>query len=104
MKIAVIGLGFVGLVTAVVLAGNNNEVIGIDIDENKIKKLKNGELYIYEPNLKELFIKNKHNLKFYSDYNHIKKSEVAFICVPTPTINNKIELSYVRDSVLSVNE
>jgi UDPglucose 6-dehydrogenase len=103
MKVAVIGLGFVGLVTATVLADNGNSVICIDVDEKKIERLRRGELYIYEPGLKELFEGNKAGMNFTSDYSRLEGSDVAFICVPTPTVNGRIDLSYVRDSVFSVN-
>ncbi|MEM0133937.1 MAG: UDP-glucose/GDP-mannose dehydrogenase family protein [Thermoplasmatales archaeon] len=103
MKIAVIGLGFVGLVTATVLAGQGNSVICIDNDERKTDKLKDGDLYIYEPGLKELLDKNSGRMVFTSDYSLLKGSDVAFICVPTPNANGRINLSYVVDSVLSVN-
>ncbi|MEM0136716.1 MAG: UDP-glucose/GDP-mannose dehydrogenase family protein [Thermoplasmatales archaeon] len=103
MKIAVIGLGFVGLVTATVLATQGNSVICVDNDERKIDKLKDGDLYIYEPGLKELLDKNRRMMVFTSDYSHLKGSDVAFICVPTPNANRNINLSYVVDSVLSVN-
>ncbi|MEM3191138.1 MAG: UDP-glucose/GDP-mannose dehydrogenase family protein [Candidatus Parvarchaeota archaeon] len=103
MKIAVIGLGFVGLVTATVLAAQGNSVICIDNDERKIDKLKDGDLYIYEPGLKELLDKNRRMMVFTSDYSLLKGSDVAFICVPTPNANRSINLSYVVDSVLSVN-
>ena len=103
MKVAVLGLGFVGLVTAVVLANQGNLVTCIDIDERKIKRLRNGDLYIYEPGLKALLKKNRARMIFSSNYSLLTGSEVAFICVPTPTVNGKIDLSYVKDSVLSVN-
>ncbi|MEM4067689.1 MAG: UDP-glucose/GDP-mannose dehydrogenase family protein [Candidatus Micrarchaeaceae archaeon] len=103
MNIAVIGLGFVGLVTATVLAAQGNPVICIDNDERKIDKLKDGVLYIYEPGLKELLDKNRRMMVFTSDYSLLKGSDVAFICVPTPNANGSINLSYVVNSVLSVN-
>jgi UDPglucose 6-dehydrogenase len=103
MKIAVIGLGFVGLVSAVVLADIGNTVTCIDVDERKIDRLRNNDLYIYEPDLNELFVKNKMKLNFSSNYYDIKGSKVAFVCVPTPTKDGKIDLSYVRNAVLSIN-
>lgn len=103
MKVAVIGLGFVGLVTATVLAEQGNPVTCIDTDEKKIGILRTGDLYIYEPELKDLLEKNRARITFASDYSLLTGSEVAFICVPTPTVNGKINLSYVRDSVLAVN-
>ena len=103
MNVAVIGMGFVGLVTATVLADKGNSVTCIDVDKKKIEKLGRGELYIYEPGLKELFQRNMSAMNFTSDYSSLDGSDVAFICVPTPTVDGKIDLSYVRDSVLSVN-
>ena len=103
MKIAVVGLGFVGLVTATVLADKGNSVTCVDVDGKKIERLRKGELYIYEPGLKELFQRNMTGMNFTSDYSSLRGSDVAFICVPTPTVNGRIDVSYVRDSVLSVN-
>ena len=102
MKIAVVGLGFVGLVTSTVLA-QYNEIIGIDIDKNKIDKLNNNDLYIYEPGLMELFIKNRSSMNFYNNYENAKKADIAFVCVPTPTVNNKIDVSYVEEAVESLS-
>ena len=101
MKIAVIGLGFVGLVTSTVLS-KHNEIIGIDIDKVKVDKLNNNELYIYEPGLKELFMENRKNLTFYNDYENAGNADVAFVCVPTPTVDNRIDVSYVEDAVISL--
>ncbi|MCW6157997.1 MAG: UDP-glucose/GDP-mannose dehydrogenase family protein [Thermoplasmatales archaeon] len=101
MRIAVVGMGFVGLVTATVLADRGNTVTCIDINEKRIDWLKKGDLYIYEPLLRELLLKNKTRVDFSSDYSNIKGNEVAFICVPTPTVDGRIDLSYVRSAVLS---
>lgn len=101
MKIAVIGLGFVGLVTSAVLS-KHNEIIGIDIDKAKVDKLNNNELYIYEPGLKELFMENTKNLNFYNDYENAGSADVAFVCVPTPTVDSRIDISYVKDAVISL--
>ena len=103
MNVAVVGLGFVGLVTATVLADKGNSVTCIDVDGKKIERLRREELYIYEPGLKELFQRNMAGMNFTSDYSSLKGSDVAFICVPTPTVDGRIDVSYVRDSVLSVN-
>ena len=103
MNVAVVGMGFVGLVTATVLADKGNSVTCVDVDENKIERLRRGDPYIYEPGLKELFQRNMTGMNFTSDYSSLDESDVAFICVPTPTVNGRIDVSYVRDSVLSVN-
>ncbi len=104
MKIAVIGLGFVGLVTSTILADHGHDIIGIDIDKKKIDRLYKNDLYVYEPGLNDLFIKNKDNIKFSDNYDSIREADIAIICVPTPTINGKIDITYVKNAVESVNE
>ncbi|MGC9123994.1 MAG: UDP-glucose dehydrogenase family protein [Thermoplasmata archaeon] len=102
MKIAVVGLGFVGCVTAAVLADQGNEVIGLDIDAQKIKLLNSGKSPIFEPGLEELIKKNEKNLKFTTDYSLLSDSDVIFIAVPTPNENGKIDLNYVYSAIKSV--
>jgi UDPglucose 6-dehydrogenase len=58
MKISVFGTGYVGLVVGACLAENGNHVIAVDIDEDKIARLKRGEIPIYEPGLSELVARN----------------------------------------------
>ena len=58
MKIAVVGTGYVGLVTGTCFAETGNKVICVDIDANKVKKLSNGEITIYEPGLEKIFLRN----------------------------------------------
>ncbi len=102
MKIGVVGLGFVGSVTAAVLADQGNQVIGLDIDSQKIKLLNSGKSPIFEPGLDELINKTKSNLKFTTDYSFLNDSEVIFIAVPTPNENGKINLNYVYSAVKSI--
>jgi UDPglucose 6-dehydrogenase len=86
-----IGTGYVGLVSGVCFSDLGNEVICVDKDENKINDLKKGIIPIYEPGLNELVLKNYKNkrLKFSTDLNNsIKKSDIIFICVGTPTKKN----------------
>ena len=92
MKLCMIGTGYVGLVSGVCFSDLGNDVICVDKDENKIKELKQGIIPIYEPGLEELVIKNYKNkrLKFSSDLNNsIRKSDIIFICVGTPTKKNR---------------
>ena len=58
MKIAVVGTGYVGLVTGTCFAETGNDVICVDIDEAKVEKMRNGEVPIYEPHLDVLFERN----------------------------------------------
>ena len=88
MKLAIVGTGYVGLVTGTCFADLGNDVVCADNDEKKIKTLKGGSIPIYEPGLEELVKKNTANgrLKFTSDIKEaIKSSEIIFICVGTPS-------------------
>ena len=87
MKIAVIGTGYVGLVQGVIMSEFGSEVICVDKSIEKINKLKNGELPIYEPGLMELLHKNQKakRIKFTTDIEKaVTESEVIFIAVGTP--------------------
>lgn len=101
MKITVVGAGYVGLVTAACLAEIGNEVICVDIDDDKIKGLNDSHIPIYEPNLDDLVFKNKkaNKLRFTTDLKKsIKESEIIFICVGTPPKENgEADLSHVED-------
>jgi UDPglucose 6-dehydrogenase len=86
-----IGTGYVGLVSGVCFSDLGNEVICVDKDKDKINNLKQGLIPIYEPGLEELVLKNYKNkrLKFSTNLsNSIKKSDIVFICVGTPTKKN----------------
>ena len=88
MKLCMIGTGYVGLVSGVCFSDLGNDVICVDKDERKINDLKNGIIPIYEPGLEELVKKNYKNKKinFSTDLNNsVKKSDIVFICVGTPT-------------------
>jgi len=91
MTIAIIGHGYVGLVSACVFADFGNEVYVIGHNKEKINRLKNGDPIIYEPGLKELLEKNlkAKRLHFNLDYQEaIPKSEIVFITVGTPPKEN----------------
>ncbi|MEM0135335.1 MAG: UDP-glucose/GDP-mannose dehydrogenase family protein [Thermoplasmatales archaeon] len=98
MKVGVIGLGYVGLVTAAVLADHGNDLVGVDIDSEKIKSLKSGISPIYEPDLNKYLERNSTRLEFSTNYNSLKECDAAFICTPTPTINGRIDTSYVENT------
>ncbi|MEZ5963930.1 MAG: UDP-glucose/GDP-mannose dehydrogenase family protein [Planctomycetota bacterium] len=87
MKIAVIGTGYVGLVLGTCLAETGNRVMCVDIDENKVNRLRAGEVPIYEPGLEELIQRNvaEERLSFSTDLDaSIKAARVIFIAVGTP--------------------
>jgi UDPglucose 6-dehydrogenase len=87
MKIAVVGTGYVGLVTGTCFAETGNTVTCVDIDEAKIKKLQNGQITIYEPGLEQLFERNlkQERLFFTTDLKEgIKDAKIIFLALPTP--------------------
>ncbi|OQY94616.1 MAG: UDP-glucose 6-dehydrogenase [Sphingobacteriales bacterium UTBCD1] len=91
MKIAVIGTGYVGLVSGTCFAETGNEVTCIDIDINKVTKLNKGEITIYEPGLEKMFLRNLRDgrLLFTTDLaDGIKDASVIILALPTPPGEN----------------
>jgi len=87
MNIAVVGTGYVGLVTGTCLAEMGNNVTCVDIDEEKVNKMKNGIIPIYEPHLDNLFERNikQNRLRFTTVLNEaVEKSNIIFLALPTP--------------------
>lgn len=87
MKIAVVGTGYVGLVTGTCFAETGNQVICVDIDQEKVEKLSAGEITIYEPGLEVIFKRNlkEGRLKFTTQLKEaIDQSLVVFLALPTP--------------------
>ena len=87
MKLSVVGTGYVGLVVGTCFAESGNDVICVDVDEQKLRTLRKGESPIYEPGLTEFLKKNiaEKRLTFTSDLDAaVKKSEVIFLALPTP--------------------
>ena len=99
MKIAVVGTGYVGLVTGTCFAETGNEVTCIDIDQLKVDKLKSGEITIYEPGLEEIFLRNlkEGRLKFTRSLKEgISEAKVIFLALPTPPDENgSADLKYI---------
>lgn len=99
MKIAVVGTGYVGLVTGTCLAETGNDVICVDINEEKVRKMRNGEMPIYEPGLDILFLRNivQKRLSFTSNLaDAILDAQIIFMALPTPPGGDgSADLSYV---------
>ena len=87
MTLTVIGTGYVGLVSGTCFAETGNNVICVDVDEQKIETMKSGQIPIYEPGLEVLFLRNivKKRLSFTTDLRTaVRDSSVIFLCLPTP--------------------
>lgn len=103
MNIAVIGTGFVGVVTAAVYASFGHQVTGLDIDEKKVASLKKGKVPFYEPDLEKLLVEQQaaDNLTFTTNYAEaVTPAEVVIIAVGTPSAKNgQADLTYVFSAV-----
>ena len=99
MNIAVVGTGYVGLVTGTCLAETGNHVICVDIDEAKVAAMKNGKVPIYEPNLDTLFDRNiaAGRLSFTTNLKEaVDHADIVFLALPTPPgEDGSADLSYV---------
>lgn len=87
MKIAVVGTGYVGLVSGTCFAETGNKVVCVDIDSEKVKRLSAGEITIYEPGLEKIFLRNQKDgrLTFTGDLEHaIRDAQIIFLALPTP--------------------
>jgi len=102
VKISVIGTGYVGLVTGATLADLGNQVVCLDILEEKITMLNSGKSPIYEPGLDELLkkgLKNKNLSGSTEIEQNVRNSDITFICVGTPSDKNgNIDLSYIKSA------
>jgi len=99
MKIAVVGTGYVGLVTGTCFAETGNDVTCIDIDQKKVSCLSAGEITIYEPGLEKIFLRNlkEERLRFTTSLKDgIKDAKIIFLALPTPPgENGSADLKYV---------
>ena len=105
-KICVIGTGYVGLVNGTCFADLGNDVITVDINEQKIEDLKEGHMPIYEPGLEDLVKRNVRagRLKFTTSYEEgLKDAKFVFICVGTPQgVDGEADLKYVRSAAETI--
>ncbi len=87
MKIAVVGTGYVGLVTGTCFAETGNQVTCVDIDKTKVDKLSNGQITIYEPGLEKIFLRNLKEGRLHFTTNlaeGVKDATIIFLALPTP--------------------
>lgn len=99
MNIAVVGTGYVGLVTGTCFAETGNHVMCVDIDAKKVERMKNGEVPIFEPGLELLFERNTKQGRLYFTTNlkdAIDKAQIIFLALPTPPgEDGSADLSYI---------
>ena len=99
MKIAVVGTGYVGLVTGTCFAETGNKVSCVDIDKNKVDKLSSGQITIYEPGLEKIFLRNikEGRLTFTTQLETVlEDAEIIFLALPTPPgADGSADLKYV---------
>ena len=107
-RIAVIGTGYVGLVSGACFAYLGHRVIGLDVDREKVEKLKRGEVPIYEPELDRILEQaiSSGNIEFTTDYSYaVKNSDFIFVAVGTPSREDgSADLSYVESAYRSIAE
>ena len=109
MNLVVIGTGYVGLVTGVGFASLGNSVRFVDLDENKVSKLKDKQVPFYEPGLEEHFQDNEtfSRMSFTSSYEEIdwEDTDVAFICVQTPNNleTNSVDTRFLESAITEIN-
>ena len=108
MNIAVVGSGYVGLVLGGCLAESGNDVVCADVDADKVSRLNNGEVSIYEPGLEPLIENNLANgrLTFTTDVSHaVRSSDVIFIAVETPSgEDGSADLRHVLEVARTIGE
>jgi UDPglucose 6-dehydrogenase len=107
-QICVVGVGYVGLVTAACFSDLGNRVVALDVDEQRVENLKKGIMPIYEPGLEELVKRNVKSgrLTFTTSYvDALKGAEFAFIAVGTPSgVDGNADLKYVESAARSIAE
>ena len=91
MKICIIGMGYIGTVSGAVFADNGHSVIGVDINKNKVEMLNRGKSPVVESGLEKVITRVRDKDTFYAttDLEYaLKETEIAFICVGTPSKSN----------------
>mgnify|MGYP000869462227 CR=1 FL=1 len=108
MNIAVVGTGYVGLVTGTCFAETGNHVICVDINEEKVNMMKAGKVPIYEPHLDVLFERNirQGRLHFTTDLaDALEKAQIVFLALPTPPgEDGSADLSYVLNAAADIGK
>ncbi len=104
MKLAVAGIGYVGLVHAACLADKGHFVTCVDVDEERVRRLQAGQSPLYEPGLDELLERNREQLRFTTDYAQAyRDAQIIFIAVGTPEkVDGSVNMKFILDVVEQV--
>lgn len=104
MNLSILGMGYVGLTTAACFAQKGHRVLGVEVNKNKLQKLKLGVPDFHETGLEKLLLDNiNRSLTISGDLKRaVQKSDITFICVGTPTIDGQIDLSFVCNCLRDV--
>jgi UDP-N-acetyl-D-mannosaminuronic acid dehydrogenase len=100
-RVTVIGLGYIGIPTAVCAAEAGYTVHGVDVKQDTVKRIKSGAVTVKEPGLRDLLEKNIQNGKIEASLSY-KESDIFIICVPTPLREKKADLSHVKSAGISI--
>ena len=100
-RLTVVGAGYVGLVTVACMAELGHHIVAMDVDADKVEKLRKGGVPIYEPGLTELIAKHRERIEFTTDHTHAYGSgEFIFLCVDTPpTASGDADLSRIWQAI-----
>ena len=101
-KVSVIGLGYIGLPTAAIISNSKIVTCGIDINNDVVDTVNNGNIHISEPGLKKI-VQESVESGFLKAYSEPKSSDVYIITVPTPLkLNNSPDISFVEDAIKNI--
>ena len=102
MRVCVVGLGYIGLPTAAMMALGGHEVVGYDIDPRLLKSLREGAAHVKEEPVRELVVAALRGGRLRLSDTLPSEAEAFVVCVPTPTIDHKPDLSYVQAATRAV--
>jgi hypothetical protein len=105
-KVAIIGMGYVGLPHAIEIAKTGFSVSGIDINKNRVEILNDGKSYIKDIKSSEVKkVVEKKSFRTFSSFDSLKEADIVIICVPTPLDKNKIpDVSYIKSSAEQISK
>ena len=105
MKINIYGLGYVGSVSAACLAGDGHQVLGIDVDRDKVDSINGGRRPVIEPGLPELIASGRASQRLRATSDDVEDADVSMVCVGTPSNENgSLCLDYVLRATSQIGD